>query len=167
MKMQKVRCWISAAVFFAVVSLPFALIAQAAPESVIQGLGMRMPNAPDVSLNRNFHVYEMEKDGVAYVQINNRNNDIVTAIAMTGDGFSQLPIGYLAANKVLLPRSQQSISQQYGVVAPQAQAMGDGQCPCSGQVVYSGPNGTIIVVSDKNGNVIQVVVLQPKSYSKE
>jgi hypothetical protein len=138
-------------------SISVARAEQLAPESIIHGLGMVMPPSPDVSLNRNFHVYKMQKDGVTYIQINSRNGAVVTALALTGDGYSQLPLGYLASSKILLPTSNQS----YGPVAPKALA--DGQCPCGAQVVYRGREGTIIVVTDSKGNVIQVVVLPARS----
>ncbi|GAB3788734.1 hypothetical protein [Dyella agri] len=147
--------------FVGFLSMPVESIAtQNAKDSTIVGLGMALPNVPDVSKDKKFHVYEIDKDGVTYVQINNLDRAVVAAVAMTSSGYFTLPIGYLASAKVILPNAKQyGVVQPYDVAAPLA--AGDGQCPCSGHVVYTGLNGTIVVVTDRNGNVIQVVVLPP------
>ena len=149
------------ALLLAFSSLPMAaMAAQSTKDNTIVGLGMALPNVPDVSQSKNFHVYEMHQNGITYVQVNDLSGKVVTAVAMTNGGYFPIPIGYLASTKVTLPNGlQYGIVRSDSVVTPMAE--GDGQCPCGGQIVYSGPRGTIVVVTDKNGNVIQVVVLQP------
>src|SRR5579862_2290965 len=39
-------------------------------------------------------------------------------------------------------------------------------CPCHEEVVYDGPNGTIIVIYDANGNIAQVIVLPMRGVAK-
>jgi hypothetical protein len=124
----------------------------------IQGLGEAHPRAPDVSLSPRFHVYVFPKDGIDYIQINGLDGKVLAAVAAANGRFYTLPIGTLPASRILLPGASAA------TIGPVAE--GDGQCPCGGQVVYSGPNGTIVVVTDRNGNIIQVITLTPQPRSQ-
>lgn len=85
------------AVAAAVLALGLSSIAQAtdAPSS---GLGQSWPNATDVSANPHWHVYVFEKDGVRYVQVNDTNGGVHSAIATAGGQVLVLPIGSDAQN---------------------------------------------------------------------
>lgn len=64
------------------------------------GLGQAWPNATDVSANPHWHVYVFVKDGVRYVQVNDTNGGVRSAIATAGDQVLVLPIGQDAQNVV-------------------------------------------------------------------
>ena len=121
-------------------------------DAVIQGLGESFPNSKNVSESRNFRVYEFKKDGITYVQINNLNGEVLTAIGLAGNDTFVLPIGTLAASQVVV--SQRATS---GLTRPTATATAT--CPCSAQVVYDGPDATIVVVYGEGGEVIEVVTI--------
>lgn len=122
-------------------------------QDAIPGLGEQFPIAKDVSRSRNFHVYVFKKDGISYVQINRLDGPILTAVALAGSGSFVLPVGELAASQVAVAS---------GNAVTNAVATAGATCPCSGQVVYSGPEGTVIVIYGSDGTVIQVVVLPRK-----
>lgn len=134
--------------------------------SVIPGLGSRLPNTPDISKSKNFHVYKITKDGVDFIQINSLNNDVLTAIAMGNGTFSTVPIGSLNASQVMLPSNLPQATGIRPLDAPVTPIAPAGQCPCSSNVVYSGSNGTVIVVVDSQNNVIQVITLPPPTPSR-
>jgi hypothetical protein len=116
-------------------------------QDLIQGLGEEFPAARDLSRSENFHVYRFLKDGIAYVQINRLDGTVLTAVALAGQASFFLPVGELPASQVVVSTGARNSA------TPAA-----GACPCSAQVVYDGPEGTIIVVYGSNGQVIQVVV---------
>lgn len=121
--------------------------------SLIRGLGQEFPATENVSMSQDFSVYKFKKDGVIYIQINRHDGTVLTAIAFADGKASTLPIGELATSQVATYSGNSAHTLD-----------GDGrghQCPCSGHVVYSGPEGTIVVVTDEDGNVIQVITLPP------
>jgi hypothetical protein len=118
-------------------------------QDVIRGDGEKIAAAKDVSKSQNFHVYVFKKDGITYVQINRLNGSVLTAVALAGSASFILPVGELSASQVVIAK---------GAAVTQTVS---GSCPCSGQVVYSGPDGKVIVVYGSDGKVIQVVVLPP------
>lgn len=128
-------------------STPRVLLSQ---QDVIHGLGEQFPAAKDVSRSQNFHVYVFKKDGISYVQINRLNGSVLTAVALAGSASFVLPVGELAASRVTVAS---------GAAVTNAVTTAATTCPCSGQVVYSGPDGTVIVVYGSDGTVIQVIVL--------
>lgn len=134
-------------------STPRVMLSQ---QDVIHGLGEHFPVAKDVSRSQNFHVYVFKKDGISYVQINRLDGSVLTAVALAGSASFVLPVGELAASRVTIAS---------GAAVTNAATTAATTCPCSGQVVYSGPDGTVIVVYGSDGTVIQVVVLPraPKS----
>ncbi len=132
-----------------------ALTQPPSPEKIVQGLGERFPAAKDISKSPDFHVYKFRKDGITYIQVNRLDGQVVAAIAGAEGHYSALPIGSLPIRSVIMGGANPA----YFGAPPQPSASGDGQCPCGGQVVYSGPDGTIVVVTDRNGNVIQVIFI--------
>lgn len=123
--------------------------------AVIRGLGDSFPNSEDLSLSSDYSVYRFSKDGVTYLQINRVDGEVLKAFAFA-DGADPvaLPIGVLA-------RSQFDADVDEGqVLFDGSRVQGEGhRCPCGSEVVYQGPGGTIVVVTDRDGNVIQVIVL--------
>jgi hypothetical protein len=63
------------------------------PAAAATGLGESWPNSPDVSANPNWHVYVFHKDGIRYVQINDRNGNILAAVGEATGMVFALPIG--------------------------------------------------------------------------
>ena len=57
------------------------------------GLGQAWPNAPDVSMSAHYHVYRFERDGVAYIQVNDLQGQVRAAIAATPNATFALPLG--------------------------------------------------------------------------
>ena len=70
----------------------------AATDTPSSGLGQSWPNATDVSANPHWHVYVFVKDGVRYVQVNDTNGGVRSAIATAGGQVLVLPIGQDAQN---------------------------------------------------------------------
>lgn len=62
------------------------------------GLGETWPNATDVSVNPNWHVYVFQKGGTRYIQINDNSGSVRAAIARTPYTVVALPIGSDAGN---------------------------------------------------------------------
>lgn len=66
------------------------------------GLGESAPTAPDLSADVAWQVYEFERDGVRYTQINDSTGAVRAAVGRIGETTWVLPIG-LDADRVLLP----------------------------------------------------------------
>lgn len=62
------------------------------------GLGETWPNATDVSVNPNWHVYVFQKGGTRYIQINDNSGSVRAALARTPYTVVALPIGSDAGN---------------------------------------------------------------------
>ncbi|HEY9130447.1 MAG TPA: hypothetical protein VIM98_01720 [Dyella sp.] len=65
----------------------------ASAQPTVSGLGQAWPNAPDVSASSNYHVYVFDKDGVRFIQINDRSGHIHGAVATAEGLFLVLPVG--------------------------------------------------------------------------
>lgn len=65
------------------------------------GLGESYPEAVDLAVDPSWQVYEFEKDGIQYVQINDRQGAVRAAVGRIEDMFWVLPIGG-DAERVLL-----------------------------------------------------------------
>lgn len=70
------------------VSVPSTSHAQSA-----QGLGTSQPNAPDLSISPQFHVYRWDLAGIAYVQVNDSAGNVLGAFAAGGGQVLILPVG--------------------------------------------------------------------------
>lgn len=57
------------------------------------GLGESYPEAVDLAVDPSWQVYEFEKDGIQYVQINDRQGAVRAAVGRIDDTFWVLPIG--------------------------------------------------------------------------
>jgi hypothetical protein len=67
--------------------------AQTASPTPATGLGESWPNATDVSASPNWHVYVFQKDGVRYIQVNDRNGTVHAAVGNAGRTVFALPVG--------------------------------------------------------------------------
>jgi hypothetical protein len=76
-----------------VLSMACTATAQTSPAESITGLGESWPNATDVSANPNWHAYVFQKDGVRYIQINDRNGTVHAAFGKAGEMVFALPVG--------------------------------------------------------------------------
>lgn len=66
------------------------------------GLGANWPSAADASRSVNFHAYRWLRNGISYVQVNDRNGAPLVALAAAGGTIVVLPIGS-AQVKVVQP----------------------------------------------------------------
>ena len=57
------------------------------------GLGLPFPAAPDMAPNPSWQVYEFERDGIRYLQVNDRNGIVRVAVGHIDGTFWVLPIG--------------------------------------------------------------------------
>ena len=67
-----------------------------------RGLGESSPIAPDLAADAAWQVYEFERDGIRYTQINDSAGNVRAAIGRIGETAWVLPIGR-DADRVLLP----------------------------------------------------------------
>lgn len=68
------------------------------------GLGESYPAAADLATDSTWNVYEFQRDGIRYVQANDRTGMVRAAVGRIGDTFWVLPIG-IDANRVYVPGS--------------------------------------------------------------
>ena len=66
------------------------------------GLGSNWPTAADASRSASFHAYRWIRNGVSYVQVNDRNGAPLVALAAAGGTVIVLPIG-TGAVKIVAP----------------------------------------------------------------
>ncbi|HET6555443.1 MAG TPA: hypothetical protein VFG49_18085, partial [Dyella sp.] len=82
----------------ALVALLFAGAAGSAmaAQPAATGLGQAWPNTTDVSSSPNWHAYVFVLGGVKYVQVNDRNGNVIGAVGTSNGNFITLPIGAFA-----------------------------------------------------------------------
>ncbi len=74
------------------------------------GLGESFPQATDLAVNPAWQVYEFERDGVRYVQINDQYGTVRAAVGRIDNTFWVMPLG-VDADRVLLPNEELPIGQ--------------------------------------------------------
>lgn len=74
------------------------------------GLGEAFPQAPDLAADPGWQVYEFERDGIRYVQINDASGTVRAAVGRIDDTLWVMPIG-TDADRVLLPDANRPIGQ--------------------------------------------------------
>jgi hypothetical protein len=79
--------------FAGVIALGLSTAAAAQTAAPTTGLGQAWPNATDQSRSPNWHVYVFERDGIRYIQINDRNGTVHVALGHAGDTVFALPVG--------------------------------------------------------------------------
>jgi hypothetical protein len=57
------------------------------------GLGQEFPVAPDLAADAAWQVYEFQRDGIRYTQINDQYGNVRAAVGRIGDTFWTMPIG--------------------------------------------------------------------------
>ncbi|MFC5741154.1 hypothetical protein [Dyella tabacisoli] len=67
--------------------------AQTTPQVEVSDLGNTNPQAADVSVSPNWHVYVFHRDGIKYVQINDQQDQVRAAFATRNGLYLVLPIG--------------------------------------------------------------------------
>lgn len=72
------------------------------------GLGQAAPPSFNVSQNAAWAAYEFERDGIQYLQVNDRRGNVHAIIGNVGETFWTLPAGS-AADRVSLPQQTLSI----------------------------------------------------------
>lgn len=77
------------------------------------GLGESFPQAPDLAPDPAWQVYQFERDGIRYVQINDANGNVRAAVGRIDNTFWVMPIGSdadrVSIRDVALPWSQSSV----------------------------------------------------------
>lgn len=131
---------LSRTILIGLATASFSAFAQtsAAPAS---GLGQAWPNARDVSSSSQYHVYVFVRDGVEYVQINDLNGNVLTALGAAGGQFIVLPIGQA---QTVTPSGQATQSQ--AKLTSRTNAM----TSTAPQVVYQ--DSTLQVTASSQGN---------------
>jgi hypothetical protein len=67
-----------------------------------RGLGQSFPQAADLAADPAWQVYEFERDGVRYVQVNDQSGNVRAAAGRIGGTFWVMPIG-ADADRVAVP----------------------------------------------------------------
>jgi hypothetical protein len=116
------------------IALSMATVVTAQDTTPATGLGQSWPNATDVSTNVHYHVYRFERDGVAYIQVNDLQGQVRAAVATTQNAAFALPVGMDA--------------QHVTVVTGPAVASRD-----ASQVVYQDGAMTVTVLAQDDGSV--------------
>lgn len=111
------------------------------PAVASTGLGQSWPNAVDVSASPHWHVYEFERDGIRYIQINDLNGTVREAFGIVGDQFLRLPIG-TDSQRVSI------VSQQVGTT---------GTLSSRREIVYRDDSTEIVTFLSDNGAIEWVV----------
>ncbi|TXH69395.1 MAG: hypothetical protein E6Q88_09275 [Lysobacteraceae bacterium] len=92
----------------------------------------------DLAADPNWQVYEFERDGIRYVQVNDRTGIVRAAVGRIGDTFWVLPLGR-DADRVSLP----------GNVVPRGQ----------GKLLYR--NNEVEIIQNRNGGQDHWIVRAP------
>ena len=87
-----------------VIAWGLATVATAQAAESATGLGQAWPNAADHSRSPDWHVYVFERDGVRYIQVNDRHGTVHAALGRAGDTTFALPLG-VDANAVTISSS--------------------------------------------------------------
>ncbi|WP_266157598.1 hypothetical protein [Dyella silvatica] len=82
------RTIISIGVFIAVFN-----VYAATPRAGASDLGKTNPQAEDLSISPNWHVYVFHRDGIKYIQVNDQQDQVRVAFATGNGSYLVLPIG--------------------------------------------------------------------------
>ena len=74
------------------------------------GLGESFPQATDLAVNPAWQVYEFERDGIRYVQVNDQYGTVRAAVGRIDNTFWVMPLG-ADADRVLQPNEEWPIGQ--------------------------------------------------------
>jgi hypothetical protein len=96
------------------------------------GLGQSWPNATDVSTSPHYHVYVFVRDGIRYIQVNDLNGTVLSAVAVADHEVLVLPVGadepYVTASQATSAKASSSTETVYNDGATQltAEPVSDG-----------------------------------------
>lgn len=128
---------------FAALSLTTIAVAQTATPDT--GLGQAWPNAKDHSRSPYWHVYVFKRDGIRYIQINDRNGTVHAALGHASDTIFALPLGVDAENVTIMSSTDGSTSAlpiyQDEAIGVMAVPQSDGTMQIMVQSVCSDPVG--------------------------
>lgn len=158
MRQKQLRTWLLGTILCGALATAFAQAG--AP----QDLGTAWPAATNISKHPGFDVYRWENNGMPIIQINRANGRVVTAGYLLNSSFRRMPIGEWA------PRIKKSGSSETanGLVQtmgteldenPEAGANA-GQCPCKATLVYEDRDTRIVVITDKDDRVLEVITIK-------
>jgi hypothetical protein len=108
--------WSALALICGLLASPFAAAKCGCPDDghgapkIGFGLGETFPQAPDLAADPGWQVYEFERDGIRYVQINDASGTVRAVVGRVGDSFLVMPLG-TDADRVLLPDASRPIGQ--------------------------------------------------------
>jgi hypothetical protein len=106
--LKKRAVLLTAALFLSAIFAPTAAFAccpdggVGAPKMATKGLGQSTPAAMDLTTDLAWHVYEFQRDGITYTQINDVSGTVRAAIGRIGTTIWVMPIGS-DAERVSLP----------------------------------------------------------------
>lgn len=109
-------------------------------QSALSGLGQTSPNATDVSISPNYHVYVFDRGGTRYIQVNDVSGAVRGAFARTAYKLVALPIGSDASR---LATSDEPLP------APASTA---------GETVYQDPSVQLFVAPQADGTMQLMLV---------
>lgn len=99
------------------------------PTNIIEGMGERIPAGKEnVSLSPLFKAYVFEKAGLKFVQINSRQDEVLSIVSVTPGAQSELPIGLAAKGPKVASEEKASLRD--------ARTREAASCPCSAKVVH-------------------------------
>ena len=90
--------WLPAPLFAATLLMSCQVFAQCCPggggaPKAANGLGQPFPQATDLAADPDWQVYEFERGGVRYLQVNDASGKVRAAVGHIGDVFWVMPIG--------------------------------------------------------------------------
>jgi hypothetical protein len=121
----------------------------------VEGLGEAWPAGPNLSVSVQFSVFRWLQGDIPVFQINRADGTVLAVFALGASGPVSFGIG-ASANKVrsgVGSLNDRSVGSGY---SSDSMTAASGQCPCKSETVYDDGTNVIVVVTDKNGNVIGI-----------
>lgn len=122
-------------------SMTTVVAAQAATPA--SGLGQSWPNAPDVSANPHYHVYRFDRDGVAYIQVNDLQGKVRAAFGIAQSVPFALPMGVDTQNVTTTagssPTDLMQVVYQDNSITVEAESQADGSVSITANAACQDP----------------------------
>ena len=113
-------------------------------------------HGPNVSLSPKVGLYFTELSGGTMLQATDAQGNILFTTVTRDGAVHVLPIGTISELVNV------AVDTSSGMKSLSIEEKDVIQCPCHSEVVYDGPNGTIIWIINANGDIAQVIVLPPR-----
>lgn len=136
------------AAFAGLTALCVSSVAFAQTAAPATGLGQSWPNAADVSVSPNWHVYVFVLNGIEYIQVNDLNGTVHAAVGTANGTSIVLPVGV--------------DSQNVTTAAQSSTASTSNATSSTAQTVYQDSATTVTAAPQSNGTT-QFTVLQTAS----